>query len=103
MLYPLSINNQQAHPDVFGCRYGGLEDFDKGVRELVGAPHPQVWDEINKEHRQRGDSDRHFSPGNYGTPPTTPKEEFMIVIDPKSGKAVSTGMRLELFVCLQFG
>jgi hypothetical protein len=31
------------------CRYGNLKHFEKGVRELVGAPHPQVWEETNNE------------------------------------------------------
>ena len=79
-----------------GCRYGGLEDFEKGVRELVGAPHPQVWDEINKEHMQRGDeSTREFNPGNYDTK-TCSRDEFLVVIDPAKGKEVSKGKRCAL-------
>ena len=69
-----------------------MEDFDRGVRELVGAPHPQVWDEIAKEHRQRGDSQRPFNPGNYETN-TTSEAEFLVVIDPAEGKRVSQGPR----------
>ena len=70
-----------------------MKDFEKGVRELVVAPHPQVWDEINKEHTQRGDeSKRVFNPGNYNTK-TCPKEEFLTVIDPVKGKAVSKEKR----------
>jgi hypothetical protein len=63
-----------------------------GVRELVGAPHPQVWDEINKEHRQRGDSHIMFRPGNYDTE-TTSYNEFMVVIDPNMGNLVSKDKR----------
>ena len=84
------------------CRYGKLEDFEKGVRELVGAPHPQVWDEINKEHMQRGDeSTRTFSPGNYDTT-TCSKDEFLIVIDPSKGKEASVGKRCTLVCSCQF-
>jgi hypothetical protein len=84
------------------CRYGKLEDFEKGVRELVGAPHPQVWDEINKEHMQRGDeSTRPFSPGNYKTT-TCSKDEFLIVIDPSKGKEASLGKRCALVCSRQF-
>ena len=74
------------------CRYGGVDDFDKGVRELVGAPHPQVWDEIDKEHRQRGDSHKKFNPGNYDTE-TTSEQEFLVVIDPVIGKQKTKGPR----------
>jgi hypothetical protein len=73
-------------------RFGGLEDFEKGVRELVGAPHPMVWDEINKEHRHKADSKRVFCPGNNDIF-TCPENEFLIVIDPKKGKEVSQGKR----------
>jgi hypothetical protein len=73
-----------------------LEDFEKGVRELVGAPHPQVWDEINKEHMQRGgESTRKFKPGNYDTE-TCSMDEFLIVIDPAKGKEASKGKRCAL-------
>jgi hypothetical protein len=71
-----------------------LDDFDKGVRELVGPPHPQVWDEIAKEHRQRGDSLTPFNPGNYNTTTmTTSEAEYIVVIDPAEGKRVSQGPR----------
>ncbi len=62
------------------------------MRELVGPPHPQVWDEMAKEHRQRGDSRIDFNPGNYNTI-TTSEAEFLVVIDPVEGKRVSQGPR----------
>ena len=76
-------------PKLFTLKYGKLDDFKKGVRELVGAPHPKVWEEMSKEHQERDDSQREFHPGNYDTR-TCPKEEYLVCVDPKKGKEASS-------------
>ena len=75
-------------PNLFTLKYGGLDDFKKGVRELVGAPHPKVWEEMAKEHRERDDSQRQFNPGNYDTL-ACPEEEYLVCVDPKKGREAS--------------
>jgi hypothetical protein len=71
------------------------------VRELVGAPRPQVWEEIENEHTRKEDSNKLFSPGTNCTS-TCSKEEFLTVMDPKKGKEardIHTGRSyLTLFV-----
>jgi len=73
-------------------KYGGLKDFETGVRELVGAPRPQVWDEIENEHTQKGDCKISFTPGANGTS-TNSNEEFFIVIDPSIGRKARENKR----------
>jgi hypothetical protein len=75
-------------PSLFTLKYGGLDDFKKGVRELVGAPHPKVWEEMAKEHMERDDSQKPFNPGNYDME-TWPEEEYMVCVDPKKGSEAS--------------
>ena len=75
-------------PTLFKLKYGNLDDFKKGVRELVGAPHPKVWEEMAKEHTERDDSKKRFNPGNYDME-TCPEEEYMVCVDPKKGSEAS--------------
>jgi len=75
-------------PTLFTLSYGLLDDFKKGVRELVGAPHPKVWEEMAKEHRERDDSQREFNPGNYDTL-TCAEEEYLVCVDSKKGREAS--------------
>jgi hypothetical protein len=45
-----------------------------------------------QEHMERGDSERKFNPGNYDME-TTPREEYLTVLDAKKGKEASKGKR----------
>jgi len=79
---------------LFTARYGGLDDFKGGVSDRIGAPHPKVWEEIMREHRESGDSKTKFKPGNYDmNDGTTSEIEYAVVTDPKKGKEVSNGKR----------
>jgi len=75
-------------PLLFEAKYGGLEDFKKGVRELVGAPHPKVWDEIMKEHTAKDDSKTKFNPGNYNMECWL-DDEYLVCVEPKRGRDIS--------------
>jgi len=62
--------------------FGGLEKFHGGLVELIGLPSTDLMLGMAIEHRERGDSDEEFSPGNYDLI-TTPRQEWETVTNPQ--------------------
>jgi hypothetical protein len=74
------------------ARFGGMEDFTKGLVGKIGVPDARLMLALELEHCMRGDSKDEFSPGNYDTI-TTPATEWRVVTVEEESKRVSAGPR----------
>ena len=66
----------------FELKYGDLHTFFGGLERIVGAPNPQVLDEVVAEHRERADADVVFATDNYRLH-TTSRIELQFVAFPE--------------------
>lgn len=66
--------------------YSGLNTFFGGLAAKIGEPHPDVGEEMRKEHCERPDSNELFTTGNFGVT-TTSAIEHAFVTSPESPPA----------------
>ena len=68
----------------FDLEYAGLKNFFSGLEAVVGAPSPQVYDGMKREHCRMDDSIEPFNTPNYKMT-TTSRIEWWFVADPVNG------------------
>lgn len=59
----------------FPIKGGNIDDFNAGITDRVGHPHPDLAEGMRKDHEGMGDSDIEFTTGNYSIT-TTPRKEY---------------------------
>ena len=99
-VWRLETPGPDGGPKPFTYVYGTKSDFDAGLSGLVSPPEanaqdpqPDPIEHMEREHRERLDSDIVFTTGNYGIS-TTSEVEFLFVTDP-SDDALASVLRPE--------
>ena len=76
---PDSESEAEQQKYCFHIDGGNLQDFNKGLSNLVGIPDPNVWEGMRREHVEAPTADQVFVTPNYGIR-TTSKIEYNLAL-----------------------
>ena len=88
---PALETNTKFVPGTFEGVFGDMEEFRRGVIDIVGLPAARLWEAMKLQCCDSVDSKEVFSVTNNGGYSTTPQEEWEFVVNPQMSKEYPGG------------
>ena len=78
-------NDKFSMSGAFVGNFASLTDFHEGPEKVLGAPNPDVWEGMRREHCTRSNARRSFTSSNYRIT-TCPADEYEFVVCPREDR-----------------